>query len=135
MWWSRALDARPDAKRKADRRSDWQRAVSTLRAELLGTEQARVAVEARYLDGHDCLFPELADAWRELCAAAEMLMDDEARPDEELCRGQAGQRLQRVVLMARADGLEASGRWAEADAIARRVLSSAHDIASEGGHG
>jgi len=124
MWWSRALDAGSEPKRKADARSDWRCGVSTLRGELLGTERVRTTVEARYLDGHDCLFPELADAWRELCAAAEMLMDDAASPTDDPARKQAELRLQRVVLMARADGLEASGRSAVADDLAVRVMRS-----------
>jgi len=137
MWWSRARDSAPQATddAKPGGRADWRRGVSTLRSELMGTERARAIAETRYLDGHDCLFPELAAEWRELCAAAEMLMGDEAKPDEELDRGQAEQRLQRVVLMAHADGLDVSGQWSAADAIARLIMPSADETATEGERG
>lgn len=118
-WWSRALDGAPA---DDDRWSDWRHGVSTLRGELLGTEMARAAMEARYLDGHDCLFPELAGEWRGLCAAAQAIADPKAEASGESSREIAEQRLRRVVLMARADGLGASGQWADADAVAARVL-------------
>ena len=116
--WSRALDA--EGVKSADR-SDWRRGVASLHGTLIGTERARAAAEAKYLDGHDCVFPELAAEWRGLCAAAEHLAGSESSPDEETVR-EAEQGVQRVVLMARADGLEASGRHRAADAMAGSVL-------------
>jgi len=126
VWWGRALDSDQHAAGDAvpGGRADWRRGASTLRAELFGVEQARAAVEARYFDGHDCLFPELAAEWRNLCAAAERFTDIEASPDDESARMRAEQRLQQVVHMARADGLDASGQWTAADGVARRVVRS-----------
>jgi hypothetical protein len=126
FWWSRVLDPRAVAKGKASAcdRSEWHRGVGTLRAVLAGAEQARRAAEARYLDGHDCLFPVLSADWRDLSAKAELLMGDEASLDERVRMG-AEHDVQQVVRMARADGLDASGRWDAADAMAARVAQVA----------
>jgi len=124
MWWSRTLDSGPQATddAKPGGRSDWRREVSILRGGLLGTERARAAAEARYLDGRDILFPELAIGWRDLCAAADRLADDDPSLDAEPARRLAEQGVERVVRMARAEGLDASGRTAAADDMAQRVL-------------
>jgi hypothetical protein len=122
MWWSRALDSGPQATddAKPGGRSDWRREVSILRGGLLGTERARAAAEARYL-GHGILFPELAIGWRDLCAAVERLADDDPSLDAEPARRLAEQGVERVVRMARAEGLDASGRTAAADDMAMLV--------------
>jgi len=133
LWWSRALDARSES--TPDARSGWRRGLSTLRGALLGTEQARAAAEATYLDGHDCLFPELAAEWRELCAAADRLSDGTADPEEETARDEAEQGVQRIVHMARADGLDASGLHALADSAATMVLRPHGESAPEGTDG
>jgi hypothetical protein len=134
-WWSRTLGPAPaeDGDATADRWSDWRRGVAIQRGELSGTEHALTEAETRYLDGRDCLFPELAVEWGEFPGVAEPLIDGEVSPDEEAARVRAGQRLQHVVVMARADALDASGQHEEADAVAKRVLPSADE--TEGGHG
>ena len=119
-WWSRALDTRSEP--NPDARSDWERGASTLRGELSGTERSRATAEARYLDGHDSLFPELAAEWGALLAVADGLIDGKANADEEPTREEAEQRVQRIVQMARADGLDASGKHGPADAMAKRVV-------------
>jgi hypothetical protein len=115
-WWSRALEAEGT---KGAGRSDWRRGVATLQGTLMGTERTRAAAQARYLDGHDVLFPELAAGWRDLCAAAESLGDGVAADD----LAAAEQDVERVVRMARADGLDAGGRIRAATEVASRVLA------------
>jgi hypothetical protein len=136
-WWSRALDQRgaPKGNPSAADRSDWHGGVSALRGVLEGTEQLRRAAEARYLDGHDCLFPELATEWRGLAAAAEMLIADEGSLQDESARRAAELRIEQVLRMARADGLEASGRSVDSDAIAARVARDAVRPSSGAEHG
>jgi hypothetical protein len=111
-------------KASASDRSEWHRGVGTLRALLEGTEQAHRAVEARYLDGHDCLFPELSADWHDLCAEADLLTGGEVDLDQHV-RLDAEQDVQQVARMARADGLDASGRQDAADAMAARVAQVA----------
>ena len=111
-WWSRALEA--EGKRGKAPRAELRRGVATLRGSLHGTERARASAEARYLNGHACLFPELAAGWQDLSAAAELLgdvLDDRAIAGAE-------QDVQRVVRMARTDGLDAAGHVRAADAMA-----------------
>jgi hypothetical protein len=134
-WWSRALEAAPGTKSDATVPPDWRRGVGTLRGTLTGTDEARAMLEVRYLDGHDCLFPKLATEWRGLCAVAEALTADEGNLEDESARGVAEQRIQQVVRMARADGLEASGRSADSDAIAARVARDAVGASSGAEHG
>jgi len=121
-WSSRALN--PERRTKGDPRGrgsqDWARGIAASQGVLLGTERSRASSEARYLGGQDSLFPELASAWRDLLAAAEYLHHGSS-PDEDIV-SVAEQRVQRVALMARADGLEASGRWAAAENMAARVV-------------
>jgi hypothetical protein len=120
-WWSRSLG--PERRTKGGPKDvghpDWEHGVATLRGVLLGTDRARAAAEAKYLDGHDCLLPESAAAWRDLFEAAEVLAGG-LRPDADSVV-EADRRVWRVMLMARADGLEASGQHAAADDIALRV--------------
>ena len=96
--------------------------VTTLRGTLLGTERARIDAEARYLNGHDCLFPELAAAWRGLRDDAGLPSGDVAEDMATAARREVTQ----VVGMARADGLEAIGHTPEADRVARRVARAMH---------
>ncbi len=117
VWWSRALHAEGA---KSGDRSGWERSDAVHRGILLGTERARAAAEARYLDGHDILFPELATEWHDLCAAGESLADAEVGIDDAATRA-AERSARRVILMARADGLEAAGQHLAADAMADRV--------------
>jgi hypothetical protein len=135
VWWSRALEAAPGTKADATVPSDWRRGVGTLRGTLTATDEARAMLEVRYLEGHDCLFPEVETEWRGLCAVAEALTADEGNLEDESARGVAEQRIQQVVRMARADGLEASGRSADSDAIAARVARDAVGPSSEAEHG
>jgi len=115
-WWSRALAA--EAKPDEGARAEWQRGAATLRGVLSATERARAAAEARYLDGHGCLFPELASAWRDLRVDGESLGGDGV--DQEV-EATIEQDVQRVVRMARVDGLEAGGRTRLADELADRI--------------
>ena len=117
VWWSRALDA--DGVESADP-CGWYGGVATLRGSLLGTERARASAEGRYLDGHDCLFPELATEWRELCAAAEGLAGAKTNADDAAAT-EAERSVRRVVLMARADSLAAADQHLASDAMAERV--------------
>jgi hypothetical protein len=137
VWWSRALESASKAGGATDdgSRSGWRRGVVTLHGALLGTERARAAAEARYLDGHDCLFPELASEWRDLCAAAELLANEEPGPGAEPAMRLAERPVERVAMMARADGLEASGRAVAADAMAVRVVRLGAETPAEGADG
>jgi hypothetical protein len=98
-----------------------EESVATLRGALRGTERARVSGEGRYLDGHDCLFPELALRWRDLCAAAEIVGGSEVAPDDAVA-AEAERSVRSVFLMARADGLEAAGRYSASDEMADRLV-------------
>ena len=116
-WWSRALD--PDRRSADPHPAERSAVVDVLVGTLTGTERALLDVQARYLDGHSVLFPELASAWRALCLAAEALGGD---GDDSATI--AGQDVLRVVRMARADGLDAAGRYGTADAMADRVAAT-----------
>ena len=130
VWWSRTLDpAEGDDDAEPGRWSDWRRGVATLRGALSGTEEAVSAIEARYLDRRRLLFPELAASWQDLCAAAEYLDAGTSERDETAARA-AAQAVRRVLLMARADGLEASDPHA-ADAMAERVMRLGRTSATE----
>lgn len=112
-WWSRALD--PRGKKLPP---EWHAGVATLEGTIRGSDDALRATEARYLDGHDVLFPELAAGWRDLRTAAGTLGDAVAADDIAAAAEQA---LTPVLYMARADGLEAGGRTGLADELADRV--------------
>lgn len=112
-WWSRALEA--EGKRDKRARAEWRRGAATFRGVLAATERARAGAEAHSLDGHGCLFPELASAWRDLRAAGESLGGDGVDHEVEITTEQD---VRRVVRMARVDGLEAGGRTGPADELA-----------------
>ena len=116
-WWSRALD--PERRSADPQPAEWSAAVDVLVGTLTGTERALLDVQNRYLDGHDVLFPELASAWRALCLAAEAL-GGEGEDSATI----AGRDVHRVVRMARADGLDAAGRYGAANAMADRVAAT-----------
>ena len=126
-WWSRALD--PDRRTRKTLPPEWSGGVATLLGALDGTDAARRAAEARYLDGHDCLFPHLAVDWTDLLGAAEMLAGTGEDTVESALGDVAAARVRQVVYMARAYGLDAAGRWVAADAIARRVVRAQDDTA------
>jgi len=50
----------------AERWKDWREAVSGFMSGLYEAEGVRLLLERRYLDGHACLFPELAGDWETL---------------------------------------------------------------------
>ena len=55
-----------------------------------GNEAAVTAAVKRYLDGHDCLFPELAVEWRGLCETVERLAEIyRVRAEDAAVRGVA----------------------------------------------
>ena len=80
-----------------------------------------------------CLFPELAMAWRGLLEAAEHLTGASS-PTDVFVTG-AEEQIRRVVLMARADGLDASGRAGAADDMAVRVVRLGAETSAEGADG
>lgn len=118
-WWSRALD--PERRGKTERPPAWLASAAMLVVTVMGSEAALRAAETRYLDGHDCLFPDLGAEWHELLAAADALTADTPDVADTSAREQAAEGVRQVVHMARADGLDASGRLRAADDVAARV--------------
>jgi hypothetical protein len=57
----------------AERWPEWREAVSAFLSGLYEAEEVRLVLERRYLDGHPCLFPELAGEWETLVGHAEGL--------------------------------------------------------------
>ena len=57
----------------AEHWGDCRAAVRAFVGSLYGLEEARLLAERRYLDGHPCLFPELAGQWETLLEGAEGL--------------------------------------------------------------
>lgn len=92
-WWSRALDGGA----AAEAPPEWQGGAAALAGTIKGTEDALRATERRYLDGHDCLFPDLMAAWRELLVAAEPIAGAARHGEHRLLLEWASRRMRRVV--------------------------------------
>jgi len=56
-----------------ERWQEWREAISAFMSGLYGAQETRLLLESRYLDGHACLFPELAEDWATLHERAEGL--------------------------------------------------------------
>ena len=125
LWWSRALE--PNRRAAAQLPLEWHAGAAMLVATVAGTEEARRAAEARYLDGRDVLFPQLATAWEDLCGA----VADIAGGDAEVM-AMAAQDVERVARMARADGLDAVGRHGAANEMADRVAATSMGEGADG---
>jgi hypothetical protein len=98
--------------------------------ELLATREARSSVEARYLDGHAALFPDVAAAWDEQLKRTEALaamairlaeLDDvppAVAPDPETISRRTTALVADLVEPAKAEALEKLGEGRQALGIA-----------------
>ncbi len=107
----------PDPEHAAQETEEWRAALAVTLSDLYVEAAARASLEQRYLAGRSVLFPALAQAWADLVARLEWLVE----PAERLAPGSSAEPLDLAELHAQA--VEPAARRAQELADLARIAA------------
>jgi hypothetical protein len=141
FWEMRAITAEAELARRSRSRAGrsasnlverwqaWCTATAALLTGIYATEEARLLLERRYLDGHPALFPDAIEDWQRLRESTERLAGlGDARPPPPVGRRCAPRSAEIEPLVHDLDTFRARARR-EAQAVASRLVDDARAAA------